>query len=156
MRRMSESLRTRVERHYFNLFPAYRGTGGRLRYIAADWREVRVEIPLSWRTRNYVGTIFGGSLYGAVDPVFMMMLKRNLGRGYDVWDKAAAIRFRRPGRGTLSARFVLDDDELAAIRAALETSSSVDRIYDVDLTDASGAVCASVQKTLYVRRARPG
>src|SRR5512146_275198 len=119
MRRMPESLRTRVERHAFNLFPAYRGTGGRVRYIAADWREGRVEIPLSWRTRNYVGTIFGGSLYGAVDPIHMLMLIRNLGRGYQVWDKAAAIRFRRPGRGTLSARFLLEEAELGAIREAL-------------------------------------
>ncbi len=150
---MPESIRTRVERHAFNLFPAYRGTGGRLRYVAADWREVRVEIPLSWRTRNYVGTIFGGSLYGAVDPVYMLMLIRNLGRGYEVWDKAAAIRFRRPGRGTVSARFVLPEGEVSAIRAALETSRSVDRVYQVDLVDGAGVVCARVEKTVYVRRA---
>lgn len=150
---MPESLRTRLERHAFNLFPAYRGTGARICYIAADWREVRVDIPLSWRTRNYVGTIFGGSLYGAVDPIYMLMLIRNLGRGFHVWDKAAAIRFRRPGRGTLSARFALTREELDAVRAALEGSRSVDRVYEVDLRDAEGVVCATVEKTLYVRRA---
>src|SRR5512144_307373 len=128
---MPESLRTLLERHLFNLMPAYRGTGARIRYIAADWREVRVELPLSWRTRNVVGTIFGGSMYGAVDPVFMLMLMRNLGRGYQVWDKAAAIRFRRPARGTLTARFALDEAELGAIRAALERAPSVDRLYEV-------------------------
>jgi hypothetical protein len=52
----------------FNFFPAFRGTGARITYIAGDYREMRVELPLNWRTRNYVGTIFGGSLYGAVDP----------------------------------------------------------------------------------------
>ena len=57
--------------------------------------EVRVKLPLNWRTRNYVGTIFGGSLYGAVDPVYMIMLMKVLGRDYVVWDKAASIRFRR-------------------------------------------------------------
>ena len=77
----------------FNVFPAYRGTGARVTYISADWREVRVALPLSWRTRNYVGTIFGGSLYGAVDPMYMIMLIRILGPGYTVWDKAATIRF---------------------------------------------------------------
>lgn len=154
---MPESLRTRLERHFFNLFPAYRGTGARIRYIAADWREVRVEVPLSWRTRNYVGTIFGGSLYGAVDPIYMMMLLRNLGRGFEVWDKAATIRFRRPGRGTVSARFVVPEEELAAIRGALETSPSVERVYLVDLVDREGVVCAKVEKTLHVRpRTQPG
>ncbi len=153
---MPESLRTRLERHLFNLMPAYRGTGARIRYIAADWREVRVELPLSWRTRNVVGTIFGGSIYGAVDPVYMLMLMRNLGRGYQVWDKAALIRFRRPGRGTLTARFALEAAEVEAIREALERERSVDRVYEVVLTDASGEVCARVEKTIYVRRVAPG
>lgn len=150
---MPESLRTRLERHAFNLFPAYFGTGGRVTYIAADWREVRVEIPRSLRTRNYVGTIFGGSMYGAVDPFFMLMLIRNLGPGYVVWDKSAAIRFRRPGRSTLRATFALPADELDWIRAALETERSVDRTYTIEIVDADGTVCATVEKTEYVRRA---
>src|SRR6516165_1416571 len=122
---MPESLRTRLERHAFNVFPAYFGTGGRVSYIAHDWREVRVEIPRSLRTRNYVGTIFGGSMYGAVDPFFMIMLIKNLGPGYVVWDKAAAIRFKRPGRSTLRATFRLSAEELDGIRAALETQRSI-------------------------------
>jgi hypothetical protein len=62
---MPESSQSRLMRWKFNLFPAYRGTGGRITYISDDLREVRVKIPLNWRTRNYVGTIYGGSLYGA-------------------------------------------------------------------------------------------
>ena len=90
---MSESWSTRLDRWKFNLFPAYRGTGGRVTYIRGDWSEVRIVVPLSWRTRNYVGTIYGGSLYGAVDPIYMLMLMRSLGPEYVVWDKAAAIRY---------------------------------------------------------------
>lgn len=153
---MAESLETRLFRHGFNLFPAYRGTGGRVRYIASDWREVRVELPLSWRTRNYVGTIFGGSMYGAIDPFYMIMLIRNLGRDYVVWDKAASIRFVRPGRSTLAARFVLEPAELDAVRGALETARSVDRTYRVDLADRDGLVHATAEKTVYVRRRRAG
>src|SRR3954464_14803254 len=113
---MPESLRTRLTRFGWNLYPVYRGTGGRIAYIDDEWREVRVEIPLSWRSRNYVGTVFGGSIYGAVDPVYMIMLMRRLGPGYVVWDKAASIRFKKPGRSTLHARFVLEDAELATVR----------------------------------------
>ncbi|HUL58522.1 MAG TPA: DUF4442 domain-containing protein [Anaeromyxobacteraceae bacterium] len=149
---MPESLRTALERRVFNVFPAYRGTGGRVTYIASDWREVRVELPLSLRTRNYVGTIYGGSLYGAVDPFYMLMLMKNLGPEYVVWDKAASIRFLRPGRSTLGARMAVDAAELDAIRAALEAARSVDRVYRVDLADAAGVVHASVEKTVYVRR----
>lgn len=149
---MPESLRSRLFRWRWNLFPAYRGTGGRVTYVADDASEVRVEIPLSWRTRNYVGTTFGGSIYGAVDPVHMLMLIRRLGPGYVVWDKAAAIRFRRPGRSTLHARFLLPDAEVEAIRAALEDARSVDRVYVVEVTDEAGVVHAVVEKTIHVRR----
>jgi acyl-coenzyme A thioesterase PaaI-like protein len=151
-RAMPESLRTRAQRFGFNLFPAYRGTGGRVTYIAHDWREVRVEIPLSRRTRNYVGTIFGGSMYGAIDPIYMLMLIRCLGAGYVVWDKTATIRFLRPGRSTLRANFKLPVEETDAIRGALESAKSVDRVYTVGLVDGQGTVCAEVDKTLYVRK----
>ena len=151
---MPESLRTRLARLGFNFFPAYRGTGGRITYIARDWREIRIRVPLSLRTRNYVGTIFGGSMYGAVDPIYMVMLIRVLGPGYVVWDKSASIRFRRPGRTTLYARFELDEAELDAIRAALETAPAVDRTYRIELADAAGAVHAEVEKVIHVRRRR--
>jgi acyl-coenzyme A thioesterase PaaI-like protein len=92
---MPESWPTRLARWRCNWFPAYRATGARITYIAADWREVRIRLPLSRRTRNYVGTIFGGSLYGALDPIYMIMLIK-AGPDYTVWDKAATIRFLRP------------------------------------------------------------
>jgi len=149
---MPESFATRRMRWGFNLFPAYRGTGARLTYIAHDFREVRVKLPLNWRTRNYVGTIFGGSLYGAVDPIYMIMLIKILGPQYTVWDKAATIRFKRPGKSTLYARFVIEEEEIRAIRKLLESAASVDRIYRVDLTDAQGIAHAEIEKTIYVRR----
>jgi len=149
---MPESVHTRLLRWGYNFFPAYRGTGARIAYIADDFREIRIRLPLGLRTRNYVGTIFGGSMYGAVDPVYMLMLIRNLGPGYVVWDKAASIRFRKPGRSTLHARFELDGEELAAIRAATADGSPTDRVYRVELVDAGGVVHAEVEKTIYVRR----
>ena len=153
---MPESMRTRMLRWKMNLFPAYRGTGARVRYIADDFKEVRVELPLSWRTRNLVGTIFGGSLYGSVDPIYMIQLMHLLGRDYVVWDKAASIRFRKPGRGTLRATFRIDDAELAAIREAAASGAPIDRVYGIDLVDAEGVVHASVEKTIYVRRKTTG
>lgn len=149
---MPESFESRLLRWKFNLFPAYRGSGGRIEYIAADYREVRIHVDLSWRTRNYVGTIFGGSLYAAVDPVYMIMLIKTLGPAYVVWDKAATIRFKRPGRGRLSARFVIPEEETEAIRRELDTRDSIDRIYEVRLVDGEGVVHAAVEKVIYIGR----
>lgn len=149
---MAESLRTRLFRWYFNFFPAYRGTGARVTYIAGDWREIRVKLPLSLRTRNYVGSIYGGSLYGSVDPIYMIMLMKLLGPDFVVWDKAATIRFRKPGKTTLYARCALDDAELQRIRTELVTQPSLDCVYHIDLVNAAGVVHAEIDKTIYVRR----
>src|ERR1044072_5549372 len=115
---MPESFKSRRFRWGFNFFPCYRGSGGRVTYIADDFSEVRVKLPLSWRTRNYVGTIFGGSIYGAVDPMYMIMLIQLLGPGYIVGDKPPTVRSRKPGRTTLFATFRIDAAELEAVRAA--------------------------------------
>ena len=148
---MSESFASRMLRWKFNLFPAYRGTGARITYIADDFREARVRLRLWWRTRNAVGTIFGGSMYGAVDPVYMIMLMRLLGRDYIVWDKSAEIRFRKPGRATLYATFKISEEELTEIRAAT-ANGPIDRVYQVDLVDDAGVSHATVTKTIYIRR----
>jgi hypothetical protein len=149
---MPESFRSRAFRWGFNLFPAYRGTGGRVIYAAADFHEVRVKLPLNWRTRNYVGTIYGGSIYGAIDPIYMLMLMRILGPGYVVWDKAANVRFRKPGKGTLFADFLLTADEIIEIKDLAENARSIDRIYKVELKDKSGVVHAQIEKTLYISK----
>lgn len=149
---MPESWRSRLRRWAFNLFPAYWCTGARITYLADDFREVRIRLPLNWRTRNYVGTIFGGSMYAAVDPVYALMLIENLGSGYEVWDKSASIRFRRPGRGTLRARFRLTEDEIAGVRSTLEEEPKTDRRYTVDLVGEEGEVHATIEKVVHVRK----
>ncbi len=147
-----ESFASRRMRWTFNWFPAYRGTGGRVTYISGDFRQARVEIPLNLRTRNYVGTIFGGSLYGAVDPIYMILLIRVLGKAYTVWDKAATIQFCRPGRSRLCAHFRLDEEEISAIRALCDERRSIDRVYNIQIVDSRGQVHATVEKTIFIRK----
>lgn len=147
---MPENFATKIDRWKFNLFPAYRGSGARVLSISADYREIRVKIPLNWRTKNYVGTIYGGSMYAGIDPIYMLMLIKNLGGEYIVWDKAATIRFKRPGKETLFAEFKLTQEELDKIKKVLQIQKSVDRIYNVELKDKNGKVHCIVEKTLYI------
>jgi acyl-coenzyme A thioesterase PaaI-like protein len=148
---MPESRATRLARWAFNWYPAYRGTGARVEYIAADWCEVRVRLPLSWRTRNYVGTIFGGSLYGALDPFYMLMLIKVLGPEFIVWDKAATIRFLKPGRTTLRATFRLEPGTVEGIRVETIRMGKLVRDFEVSLVDDAGTAHVSCTKTLYIR-----
>jgi len=91
-------------------------------------------------------------MYGAVDPIYMLMLIKNLGSSYVVWDKTATIRFRKPGRSTLHATLRLNQEELDLIQKQLSNTDSVDRIYNIDLSDQEGVVCATVEKVIHIRR----
>ena len=98
-----------------------------------------------------LGTIFGGSMYGAVDPIYMIMLIQLLGPSYVVWDKAAAIRFRKPGRETLTATCRVTEEELASIRSEVAANGRAERTYVVDLVNAAGEVRATCEKVLSIK-----
>lgn len=145
-----ESRRSRFFRFALNVWPCIRGGGARVERIAGDFRYLRVRLPLNWRTRNRVGTIFGGSMYSATDPYFMLMLMEVLGKGYVVWDKAASIRFRRPGKETLYVEFELPEERVQEVRSKVEESGEADFVWRVELKDRAGMVHAEIDKTVYV------
>ena len=145
-------LRTWLIRTRFNFFPCFRATGARIIEATADERTIRIALPLTWRTRGYFGTTFGGSIYAATDPVYMVMLNRALGRQYVAWDKSAEVQFKRPGRATLYASFHLSEQELDDIRSLLEEQDRIDRRYRVEMVDAQGEVHAVIDKVVHVRR----
>jgi acyl-coenzyme A thioesterase PaaI-like protein len=151
---MPENFTTKIERFKFNFFPAYRGSGGRIAYISDDYHEIHIKLPLNWRTKNYVGTIFGGSMFAATDPIYMVMLIKILGSDYLVWDKSTNIRFKRPGKTTLFAKFLITPEEISEIKEQLETTKSIDKVYKIELKDEKGKVHAIIEKTLYLSKKR--
>ncbi len=149
----SEDARSRRKRWQFNFFPAYRRTGARISFISADWKEVHVRLRLKWTTRNYVGTVFGGSIYGALDPIYMLQLIQLLGKGYVVWDKQATVRFVRPIKTEVYARFLITDELLAEIKDRVEKDREMEIELPVRFTDKAGKVYAEVNKMIYVANA---
>jgi hypothetical protein len=139
----------------FSLYPPYVGAGVRVRAAARGGSALEARMRLRFWNRNLVGTHFGGSLYSLCDPFFMVILRQKLGPGYIVWDKWASIRFRRPGRGTVSAVFDVSDAEVAEIRERADRGEIVEPRFQVEVTDEAGQVVAVVEKLLYVRRPPP-
>ena len=141
-------------RMLINLWPPFLGAGIRVRRLSPDWTEIDVEMKLHWWNRNYVGTHYGGSLYSMADPFFMIMLIQNLGKDYIVWDKSASIRFKKPGRGTVSASFRLSQEQIREIKQALNTheNEKIERVFTVEVKDESGSVVAQIEKLLHIRR----
>jgi Domain of unknown function (DUF4442) len=151
---LDTSLRKKRDRlrRFIRFYPPYLGAGVKVDSISEDFRTIDVSMPLKFWNKNYVGTHFGGSLYTMCDPFFMLILLHQLGPDYIVWDKAATIRFKRPGRGTVKARFHISADTIEDIRAQADRESKVEPQFQVLVTDGDGNVIAEVDKLLYVRK----
>ena len=150
-------MKTTWKRHmraFLNLWPPFWGAGIRVRRLTSDWKEIDVEMKLRWWNRNYVGTHYGGSLFSMTDPFFALMLIENLGKDYIVWDKSASIRFKKPGRGTVSASFRLSEEQIREIKQALNfhEKQKIEPVFTVEVKDESGGVVAEVEKLLHIRR----
>ena len=135
-----------------NLWPPFLGAGIRVKRLATDFSDIEVRLKLGFSNRNYVGTHFGGSLYAMTDPFFMLMLMRQLGRDYYVWDKSGSIDYIKPGRGTVRARFRLEPDMLEDIRRRTAAGDKYLPQLQVDILDQQDELVARVFKTLYIKR----
>ena len=144
-----------VFRRGINLWPPFAGAGIRVTRVSADFREVDVALKLGVLNRNYFGTQFGGSMFAMADPFFALMMLRNLGPAYVVWDKAGSIRYVRPGRGTVFARFRLPAAVIARARRATAGGGRHEPTFHVRIVDADGETVADVAKTLYIRQRTP-
>ena len=140
-----------VLRQIMNFYPPFIGAGIRATKLSKDFRYAKIDMPLTWYNRNYVGSHFGGSLYSMTDPFYMLLLLNTLGKDFVVWDQAASIRYVAPGRGCVTAEFHLADSLIESLREMLPEEK---RVFDlpVDVKDRSGNVVAQVTKTLYVKR----
>ncbi|WP_394129133.1 DUF4442 domain-containing protein [Shewanella maritima] len=135
----------------FNWLPMYRRSTGRITKVSKDLHKVEMRLPISYRNRNYVGSIFGGSMFSAVDPIPMVQLINILDNQYIVWDKSAEIAFKAPAREELYADFVYTDSELQDIIERVESEKEINIIKLTQLTnkDKSKVYC-EVSKTIYI------
>ncbi len=124
--------------------------GGRVEYVAPDISHIRVRLALTRYTRNMLGSLFGGSLFGITDGPLPTMLMWALGGEYIVWDKAASIRYRKPGRTTLYADFRLSTAEIESIRARLSAEPEIDCCFPIEIKDEAGAVYSTVERMVYI------
>ncbi|MCI4668104.1 MAG: DUF4442 domain-containing protein [Bacteroidia bacterium] len=145
-----EALQASFVRAVINLTPVIRSTGGWVKFLSKDWQEMHVSLPLSLKTRNYVGTIFGGSLFSAGDPWYMIMLYQVLGKGYVIWDKSASIRFVRPGKGKLKGRFLISEKEITEIKDGVAKQGEMEKSFLLEWINKEGKVVAKIDKLVYI------
>lgn len=145
-------LRQRFLEKAINFYGPFVGAGVKLKDMSKDYRYAKVTMPLTFYNKNYMGTQFGGSLYSMVDPWYMLMLIKNLGKGYIVWDKGATIRFKKPGKGKVTAEFKLTQEIIDEIIATVEANTKMDYTFKVEVKDEQGTLICEVDKVVYIRK----
>ncbi|MFK7750298.1 MAG: DUF4442 domain-containing protein [Kordia sp.] len=139
-----------IFKYGFNLSPMYRRTTARVIEISDDMKYVKIKVPLSYKNKNYVGAIFGGSMFAATDPIYMIQLMQILGEDFVVWDKAATINYKRPAKEHLFCEFVFTDAEIEAIQKQVAQTHEMTVEKTTYLKSASDQIFAEVIKTLYI------
>ena len=152
LRRLVDRLSPRGLRFVLNHWRPFKGAGITVDRITPDFRTIDASLRLYWYNQNYVGVHFGGSIFVLTDAFYMLILMKNLGKDYIVWDKAASIEFKKPGRGKVSATFTFTPEDIAEIRVKVDKENKYVFDRKVDVLDEQGDVVASVVRTLYVRR----
>ncbi|MEX0288047.1 MAG: PaaI family thioesterase [Flavobacteriaceae bacterium] len=143
--------RNALFKHGFNWSPMYRRSTGRVIEVSPDLTKVRVKIPISWKNKNYVNSIFGGSMFSAVDPIPMVQLLNLIGDSYVVWDKSAKIRFKKPAREHLYADFLYSEEELEEIRKEIAEKKETIITKKTSLTNKDGTIIfCEVSKDIYI------
>jgi len=134
-----------------NLYLPYLGAGIRVVECNEEMTRFVVEMSLNRFNKNIMGTHFGGSLYAMCDPFFMWILMENLGKDFVVWDKAATIRFKKPGTGTVRAVFEIPQATIDTIKTEVPPLRKRDYIFEAVVLNAADEIVAEVEKTVYVR-----
>lgn len=135
----------------FNWSPMYRRSTGRIDSVSKDLLHVKVRLPISYKNRNYVNSIFGGSLFSTVDPIYMIQLINILGNEYVVWDKSAEIFFKRPAKENLFAEFNYTLEEISEIKKRVAVENEIEIIKPTILTNKSRSKeYCEVRKTIYI------
>lgn len=149
---LSFKIRQKFLEKAIRFYGPFLGAAVRPTEFTNDFRYIKVEMPLTFYNRNYMGTQFGGSLYAMVDPWYMLMLIKNLGDNYIVWDKSACINFRKPGRKRVIAEFKLTQEKIDEVIAEVEGNVKTDVKFKVEIKDVDGTLIAEVDKVVYVRK----
>ena len=139
-------------RRMLNLWPPFLFSGISVREISKDFRHTKVRLKKKVLTSNYVGTLFGGSLFAMTDPFYMVMIMKNLGKDYIVWDKRSEIEYVSPGKSTVYAEFHLSDEELDDIKSEVASSGKYLKWFEVNIKTTDGTVVAIVKKQIYIRK----
>ncbi|MGB3414376.1 MAG: DUF4442 domain-containing protein [Microbacteriaceae bacterium] len=144
-------MKAKTLRRGMRFWPPFWGAGISVRELDDDFTKITVRLKRKMLNRNMFGTQFGGSIFMMTDPFYAIMISKQLGSGYRVWDQSAEIDFVKNGTTDLYATFEVSPELIAEFRKKAEKGKKVLHWFESDIIDTKGEVIAHIRKQLYIR-----
>lgn len=135
----------------FEFYPPIFLMGAKVLKMDDDWNHVRLLLPLTWRSANSGGNMFGGYQASLADPIPALACCREF-PGYRIVTKSLKIDFLRPGNSDLELKFDFDQAQKEVIREELKTNGQADPVFTMEYYRKDGKVCTEIQNTVAIRR----
>ena len=137
-----------------NIFPPLLFNRIVLKEISDDFMQMRVVIKRVLFNINFHKTIFGGSIFSALDPYFPTMyyhLFAYKNRKLIVWLKSAEIQYLHPANSSLTLNFKITKKDIELAEKELAEKGKFEIWHTVKAINKKDIVCAKAKILIYLR-----
>lgn len=118
--------------------------------ISNNWRQVRIQLPLTWISKNMGNSMFGGFQASLADPIAPLACARVF-EGYSVWTRHLSVDFIRPGSTDLEMRFDFPADTEEKIKTQLKKKGRSTPSFTYGFYTSDGELCTQVICVVAIR-----
>ncbi|MFD2557034.1 DUF4442 domain-containing protein [Sphingobacterium tabacisoli] len=126
-----------------------------VKQVHRDFKGIDVKIHKSFLNVNSNKTVFGGTIFTALDPVHSILLDQifqaNGLKKTVAWLKSARIEYLKPGRTDLQYSLYLADEDVEEAFDEIKRKGKVIKTFTTAVFDKNGIKCAICHNEIYIR-----
>ena len=128
--------------------------GVRVLSVSKDFTALKLRIRRTLFTRNHSGSIFGGSLFSAVDPYYALMFWQIFQQqeiDCSTWLKSAEIKYLKPANKKLYASLIISEEEKKEALLTIKSQGRFDAHYTIYLVDKEGVKYVEINQLITLK-----
>lgn len=126
-----------------------------IKNINKDFSGARIKIIKSFLNINSNKTVFGGTIFSALDPIYPILLDQIFKqRGIKktvAWLKSARIEYLKPGKTSLFFDVKLKEEDIKDAFETIDKQGKVVKTFTTEVFDKNGTKCAVCYNEIYIR-----
>lgn len=126
-----------------------------VKQVYPDFKGIEVKIIKSKLNINSNKTVFGGTIFSALDPIHSILLDQifqaNGLKNTIAWLKSARIEYLKPGRTDLQFSLRLEESEVNEAFNEIKNKGKIIKTFSTAIFDIHGTKCAICHNEIYIR-----